>query len=74
MKVIHDCKTCENKDICKYRHDRELAIDFLESAQWRDGRMLYNVVGLNITITCSFLDLRHANEKEHPLPDARDQA
>lgn len=56
MKIINDCKTCPHKEICKYKSEREKVIDFLKTAQWENGRFIDNVVGLEITITCNFIN------------------
>ena len=56
IKIIHDGKTCPNKEICKFRSEREMAIDFLKTAMWREGRFIDNVCGLDVTLTCTYLN------------------
>ena len=55
IRIIDDCKNCANKEICKFRPEREMAVDFLKTAQWREGRFIDNAAGLEITVTCNYL-------------------
>lgn len=32
-----------------------MAVDFLKTAQWREGRFIDNAAGLEITVTCNYL-------------------
>jgi hypothetical protein len=55
IRIIDDCKNCVNKEICKFKTEREMAVDFLKTAQWREGRFIDNAQGLEITVTCNYL-------------------